>query len=1253
MKFPEQPVAGAHIYGPYVVVNARQGAIGVLYGVTSSNYNPNPTPAAPDDMIIYASAFDPFMLSSNQTALVINTTIQQFPSSYSLVLPDTGPTSAEGIAIYQTEDNNGNRFLNEAFITGNNNILNVVGATQITGPLLYPTENPLFVQTRESSGVLTSYGVAFDQYDQTTGTYTINLETFVHINGDPYDSASDFTASGVITALTFTGLKGGRTTLPASFFTPAGPNNGYLLAYAENNAPHSGEAYIEFLSYNPNGTPNLNFGPGNQGYFEIAPNLLAYGQHIAGDTTVHNQITLEANDGTHTGSTTSLFDIQPGGGSGPIFAAWNEIVTVDGDPNAYDQVEFVRHASNLAPVDQYFTYQISDGQAQNIKLQSHNYSGTLGTGTMVELAYGDGTFTTIVEFFYNTTSGTTTQVGTYTEATPDGQTYNTIRDLGDGRVAIVYDDQIDSAGTTQVTTNIVDFRNQGLKVNWGFTGSISGTTLTVSGVSSGTTVALGDTVIGVGVAPNTTITGFGTGTGGTGTYTVSTLQTVSTESMSLNDGIDKYFAGTQFNDTVVGENGVTNEYYFVGQSSAAGPAPSDTFTGGGQGGLDVAIFPDAKLNYNISGPQADGSIIVTTKPSDPLHLGSLTITGVQTSPGVFGPSVQVLAFGPTKDVGQNNGAVEASAGTLYLTVPMSVIIDSGATAEFSVANNDPNVAATFVDTGGILKLDSAQFSGPIFVTARTNGTLAFDVLDLAGMAVQTASISGSSLLVNGVPTYTVIGATPGALTVGSDGAGGTEVFLTPSTSNFDLSGPISAGAISDISTPAPVYELTSATITTTPGPGGHGLNLVTPDANPLDVLTVLMDSASSISVSGSNFNGLNLATSGASIAAITAGSIIASGSGSYGIDAGVQSGNGRISIDALADVSGGKDGIQAFNNGSGSGSINVNVGPNTTIAGTALYGIFAFDSGNGTGSISVSTAVGDVINSGSTGIAVQNNSTAISAAAQSTINVTNFGTINSGAALNGVGNKPSGIAAGYFAGGQFNSSVFGNVAVNNFANITAAGFSGIFGFNYGIGDIMLDDAVGTTISNSAGYGITATNYGPGNISISTSSGDVINSSSGGVIAASYATAVPAQGAIVVTTSGTINSGSTALNSGAPAAGVLAEYVGGLNNPANPPNPSVFGDVIINNSANITALGGDGIRGQNFGVGNITVTDAANATIAATGDASSRYGIYAQNLGPGSTSVTTSVGDVINSASAGIYAINNAASVPAAFNSSAS
>lgn len=62
------------------------------------------------------------------------------------------------------------------------------------------------------------------------------------------------------------------------------------------------------------------------------------------------------------------------------------------------------------------------------------------------------------------------------------------------------------------------------------TGSISGTTLTVSAVASGT-LAVGQTIVGTGITAGTTITALGTGTGGTGTYTVSASQTVSSTSI--------------------------------------------------------------------------------------------------------------------------------------------------------------------------------------------------------------------------------------------------------------------------------------------------------------------------------------------------------------------------------------------------------------------------------------------------------------------------------------------------------------------------------------------------------------------------------------------------------------------------------------------------------------------------------------------------------------------------------------------------
>jgi hypothetical protein len=56
------------------------------------------------------------------------------------------------------------------------------------------------------------------------------------------------------------------------------------------------------------------------------------------------------------------------------------------------------------------------------------------------------------------------------------------------------------------------------------TGDISGTTLTVSAVSSGT-LQIGQTLEGANVTDGTIITALGTGTGGTGTYTVSPSQT--------------------------------------------------------------------------------------------------------------------------------------------------------------------------------------------------------------------------------------------------------------------------------------------------------------------------------------------------------------------------------------------------------------------------------------------------------------------------------------------------------------------------------------------------------------------------------------------------------------------------------------------------------------------------------------------------------------------------------------------------------
>jgi hypothetical protein len=64
-----------------------------------------------------------------------------------------------------------------------------------------------------------------------------------------------------------------------------------------------------------------------------------------------------------------------------------------------------------------------------------------------------------------------------------------------------------------------------------FTGAISTTTLTVTGLTGGT-LGPGKIISGASVTANTIITAYGTGTGGNGTYTVNNSQSVSAEAMT-------------------------------------------------------------------------------------------------------------------------------------------------------------------------------------------------------------------------------------------------------------------------------------------------------------------------------------------------------------------------------------------------------------------------------------------------------------------------------------------------------------------------------------------------------------------------------------------------------------------------------------------------------------------------------------------------------------------------------------------------
>ena len=149
-----------------------------------------------------------------------------------------------------------------------------------------------------------------------------------------------------------------------------------------------------------------------------------------------------------------------------------------------------------------------------------------------------------------------------------------------------------------------------------FTGSVSGSTLTVSSVSSGT-IAVNQQLLGVGVLAETVITALGTGTGGAGTYTINRSQTVASEVMSTAT-VGAVVTGTIAGTTLT-VSAVTSGTLYVGQTiQGTGVTLGTIITalGTGTGGIGTYTLSVAStvavgvtmygLNFSVM-PSSDGA----------------------------------------------------------------------------------------------------------------------------------------------------------------------------------------------------------------------------------------------------------------------------------------------------------------------------------------------------------------------------------------------------------------------------------------------------------------------------------------------------------------------------------------------------------------------------------------------------------------------------------------------------------------------
>jgi hypothetical protein len=118
-----------------------------------------------------------------------------------------------------------------------------------------------------------------------------------------------------------------------------------------------------------------------------------------------------------------------------------------------------------------------------------------------------------------------------------------------------------------------------------FTGSISGTTLTVTAITNGT-IAINQSLFGVGVSQATVITALGTGTGGVGTYTLNISQTVPSEQMN-SATVGAVVTGS-ISGTTLTVTAVTSGTLYVGQTIQGSTVTAETIItalGTGTGGV--------------------------------------------------------------------------------------------------------------------------------------------------------------------------------------------------------------------------------------------------------------------------------------------------------------------------------------------------------------------------------------------------------------------------------------------------------------------------------------------------------------------------------------------------------------------------------------------------------------------------------------------------------------------------------------------
>ncbi|WP_321905113.1 glycine-rich domain-containing protein [Paraburkholderia tropica] len=275
-----------------------------------------------------------------------------------------------------------------------------------------------------------------------------------------------------------------------------------------------------------------------------------------------------------------------------------------------------------------------------------------------------------------------------------------------------------------------------------FTGSIAGTTLTVTAVASGT-VMVGQTLSGTGITAGTLITALGTGSGSTGTYTVQTSQTVSSTTITA--------AGAS--------NWVPGKFYGTTAVTATGSAITLTAA---QAARDIIVISGTlTANVQITFPALTKNWYIVNQAT----LGSFTLSVV-----VSGGTAVSLAAG---------GSILRGNGT-------NVLIDALQVAPATASQHAVQFGQ--VNTGRLINVQTFTASGTYTPTTGTNSIIV-EVCGAGGAGGGASSANASPgggggggsaarVRITTMPTTVTVtvGGAGSGVSAASGGAGGSSSF---------------------------------------------------------------------------------------------------------------------------------------------------------------------------------------------------------------------------------------------------------------------------------------------------------------------------------------------------------------------------------------------------------------------------------------------------------------------------------------------